>query len=76
MMTRQAFHGESSVSISNLIAASMKLSKDKDKDKDEDDSPQVPDPSEGTYQPADDPDEDKQKEAEDAPPMPQPPTPP
>jgi len=67
-MTLQEIHGESSVSISTIIAASKKSEDEK--------SPQVPDPSEGTYQPADDPDDDKQKEAEKAPPMPQPPTPP
>ncbi|WP_296593046.1 hypothetical protein [Methylophaga sp.] len=70
-MTLQEIHGESSVSISTIIAASKKSGEDKEAEK----SPQVPDPSEGTYQPADDPDDDKQKEAEEAPPMPQPPTP-
>lgn len=70
-MTLQEIHGESSVSISTIIAASKKSEEDKEAEK----SPQVPDPSEGTYQPADDPDDDKQKEAEKAPPMPQPPTP-
>lgn len=72
-MTLQEIHGESSVSISTIIAASKKS---EDEDKEAEKSPQVPDPSEGTYQPADDPDDDKQKEAEKAPPMPQPPTPP
>lgn len=72
-MTRQEIRGESSINIAALIATSMKLSKNEDKD--EEKSPQVPDPSEGTYQPADAPDDDKQKEAEKAPPMPQAPTP-
>jgi len=74
MMTRQEIQGESSISISIIIAASEKLSEDKEKEVE--DKPEVPKPSEGTYQPADDPDDDKQKEAEEAPPMPQPPTPP
>lgn len=73
-MTLQQINQQRSASISTIIAASMNLSKDEDKDEEE--SPQVPDPSEGTYQPADDPDDDKQKEAEKAPLMPQPPTPP
>lgn len=72
-MTLQEIHGESSVSISTIIAASKKSEYE---DKDAEKSPQVPNPSKGTYQPADDPDDDKQKEAEKAPPMPQPPTPP
>ncbi|HCD06626.1 MULTISPECIES: hypothetical protein [unclassified Methylophaga] len=67
-MTLQQINQERSASISTIIAASEKSEDEK--------SPQVPDPSEGTYQPADDPDDDKQKEAEEAPPMPQPPTPP
>tara|TARA_R110000851_G_scaffold176888_2_gene323649 strand:+ start:5544 stop:5756 length:213 start_codon:yes stop_codon:yes gene_type:complete len=70
-MTLQQINQEKSASLSTIIAASKKSEEDKEAEK----SPQVPDPSEGTYQPADDPDDDKQKEAEDAPPMPQPPTP-
>lgn len=70
-MTLQQINQQKSASISTLIAASLQLSKDEDKE--EKKSPQVPDPSKGTYQPADDPDDDKQKEAEKAPPMPQPP---
>ncbi|MBL1456968.1 MULTISPECIES: hypothetical protein [unclassified Methylophaga] len=70
-MTLQQINQEKSASISTIIAASKKSEEDKEAEK----SPQVPDPSEGTYQPADDPDDDKQKEAEEAPPMPQPPTP-
>lgn len=70
-MTLQQINEEKSASISTIIAASKKSEEDKEAEK----SPQVPDPSEGTYQPADDPDDDKQKEAEKAPPMPQPPTP-
>lgn len=73
-MTLQQINKEGSASISTIIAASKKLSEDEEKEKEK--SPQVPDPSEGTYQPADDPDDDKQKEAENAPPMPQPPIPP
>lgn len=74
MMTLQEIHGESLVSLSTIIAASKKLSEDEEKEAEK--SSQIPDPSEGTYQPADDPDDDKQKEAENAPPMPQPPIPP
>jgi hypothetical protein len=70
-MTLQQINQEKSASISTIIVASKKSEEDKEAEK----SPQVPDPSEGTYQPADDPDDDKQKEAEEAPPMPQPPTP-
>lgn len=70
-MTLQQINKGKSASISTIIAASKKSEEDKEAEK----SPQVPDPSEGTYQPADDPDDDKQKEAEKAPPMPQPPTP-
>ncbi len=70
-MTLQQINQEKSASISTIIAASKKSEEDKEAEK----SPQVPDPSEGTYQPADDPDDDKQTEAEEAPPMPQPPTP-
>ncbi|AFI85480.1 hypothetical protein Q7A_2692 [Methylophaga nitratireducenticrescens] len=72
-MTLQQIHKASSVSIFTIIAASKKSEYD---DKEAEKSPQVPNPSKGTYQPADDPDDDKQKEAEKAPPMPQPPTPP
>lgn len=72
-MTLQQINQEKSASILTIIAASKKS---EDEDKEAEKSPQVPDPSEGTYQPADDPDDDKQKEAEDAPIMPQPPTPP
>jgi hypothetical protein len=72
-MTLQQINKEGVASISTIIAASRKLS---EKEKESEKSPQVPDPSEGTYQPADDPDDDKQKEAEKAPPMPQPPIPP
>jgi hypothetical protein len=73
-MTLQQINKEGSANISTIIAASKKLSEDEEKEDKK--SPQVPDPSEGTYQPADDPDDDKQKEAENAPPMPQPPIPP
>ena len=73
-MTLLQINQQRSASISTIITASKKLSEDEKKEKEK--SPQVPDPSEGTYQPADDPDDDKQKEAEKAPPMPQPPTPP
>jgi hypothetical protein len=73
-MTLRQINQQRSASISTIMAASIKLSEDEEKEAEE--SPEIPKPSEGTYQPADDPDKDKQKEAENAPIMPQPPTPP
>ncbi|MDX1572727.1 MAG: hypothetical protein R3341_01785 [Methylophaga sp.] len=72
-MTLQQINQERAVSISSILFASEKPAKDEEKEDEK--SNQVPNPSEGTYQPADDPDDDEQKEAEDAPPMPQAPTP-
>ena len=72
-MTVQQTNEERSVSLSSTLAASAQFSKNEYKEDEK--SNQIPNPSEGTYQPADDPDEDKQKEAENAPPMPQPLTP-
>ncbi|HEC74807.1 MAG TPA: hypothetical protein ENI26_10630 [Methylophaga aminisulfidivorans] len=67
-MTEQTIHEQSSVNIATINAASIMFSKDEE-------STETPEPSEGTYQPADEQDEEKQKEAEKAPIMPQPPTP-
>ena len=72
-MTLQQINEERAVSISSILAASAQPSKDEEKEDKK--SNQIPNPSEGTYQPVDNPDEDIQKKAEDAPPMPQAPTP-
>jgi hypothetical protein len=72
-MTLHNIDTEISTNLTNIIAASIRLSDKEEKEAEE--TPEAPKPSEGTYQP-DDPDEKKQKEAEKAPIMPQPPTPP
>lgn len=72
-MSLQQINEERSVSISSIIPALAQTSKDEEKEDKK--SNQIPNPSEGSYQPADDPDEDKQQEAKDAPIMPQAPTP-